>query len=255
MEGIAMPEPIIQLEGLTKLYKNNRGVSNITLEVMRGEVYGFFGPNGAGKTTLMKIMVGLCQADRGSARLFGYDSKTHFTQAMQKTGVLIETAEAFEYMSGYANLQLAARFYPELAKTRIDEALELVGLLQYKREKVAGYSLGMKQRLGLAAALLSKPELLILDEPTNGLDIEGMVEMRELMVGLAREQGMTFFLSSHMIQEMELMCSRIGIVVDGRLVREGKLSELVDGIHVASLEQLFISSVKQEREKGAIVHA
>jgi ABC-2 type transport system ATP-binding protein len=248
-----MSEPIIQLSGLSKTYKNGRGVDSITLEVRRGDVYGFFGPNGAGKTTVMKILVGLCRADSGSARLFGFDVKTHFTQAMQKTGVLIETAEAFEYMSGYANLVLASRFYPELGKTRIDEVLEQVGLLRYKHEKVAGYSLGMKQRLGLAAALLSKPELLILDEPTNGLDIEGMVEMRELMVSLAREQGMTFFLSSHMIQEMELMCSRIGILVEGRLVCEGPLSELVDGIHVTSLEQLFLSSVKLER--GRVAHA
>jgi ABC-2 type transport system ATP-binding protein len=150
-------------------------------------------------------------------------------------------------------LLLAVRFYPELGKTRIDEVLELVGLLRYKHEKVAGYSLGMKQRLGIAAALLSRPGLLILDEPTNGLDIEGMVDMRELMVSLAREQGLTIFLSSHMIQEMEMMCSRIGIVVEGRLVREGLLSELVDGIHVTSLEQLFISSVKQER--GKALHA
>ncbi|NHN30866.1 ABC transporter ATP-binding protein [Paenibacillus agricola] len=249
-----MSEPIIQLDSLSKTYKNGRGVHNISLEVRRGEVYGFFGPNGAGKTTVMKMLVGLSQADTGSARLFGYDVITHFTQAMQKTGVLIETAEAFEYMSGSANLALAARFYPELGKGRIDEVLELVGLLPYKQEKVAGYSLGMKQRLGLAAALLSKPELLILDEPTNGLDIEGMVDMRELMVSLAREQGMTFFISSHMIQEMELMCSRIGIIVEGRLVREGALNELVDGVHVASLEQLFMASVKQERGKAAHVH-
>lgn len=248
-----MSEPIIQLNGISKTFKNGRGIEQITLEVNKGDVYGFFGPNGAGKTTVMKILVGLSRADRGSARLFGYDVSTHFAQAMQKTGALIETAEAFEYMTGYANLVLASRFYPELGKTRIDEVLELVGLQKYKREKVSGYSLGMKQRLGLAAALLSKPELLILDEPTNGLDIEGMVEMRELMVGLAREQGMTFFLSSHMIQEMELMCSRIGILVEGKLVCEGALSELVDGVHVTSLEQLFISSVRQER--GKVAHA
>jgi ABC-2 type transport system ATP-binding protein len=251
--GIQMTIPVIELNGLSKTYKNGRGVDNISLQVQRGEVYGFFGPNGAGKTTVMKILAGLCKADKGSAKLFGYDVTTHYTQAMRKTGVLIETAEAFDYMSGYGNLQLASRYYPELPKSRIDEVLELVGLSRYKKEKVAGYSLGMKQRLGLAAAMLSEPELLVLDEPTNGLDIEGMVEMRELMVSLARDHGMTFFLSSHLIQEMELMCSRIGILYEGRLVREGLLTELVDGVNIPSLEQLFISSVKEERGKLAHV--
>ncbi|MFD0681593.1 MULTISPECIES: ABC transporter ATP-binding protein [unclassified Paenibacillus] len=246
-----MQEPIVELNGLTKKYSNKRGVEQITLQVERGEVYGFFGPNGAGKTTVMKIITGLCRADQGSARLFGYDITTHYTQAMQKTGVLIETAEAFEYMSGYKNLQLASRLYPELGKSRIDEVLELVGLAKYKHEKVAGYSLGMKQRLGIAAALLSRPELLILDEPTNGLDIEGMVEMRKMMALLASEQGMTFFLSSHMIQEMELLCTRIGIVYEGRLIQEGLLSDLVNVQAQGSLEQLFINSIQEERGRRA----
>jgi ABC-2 type transport system ATP-binding protein len=127
--------------------------------------------------------------------------------------------------------------------------LELVGLAKFKHEKVTGYSLGMKQRLGIAAALLSAPELLILDEPTNGLDIEGMVEVRKLMARLADEQGMTIFLSSHLIQEMEMLCTRIGIVYEGRLIQEGELSELVDGQAHASLEQLFLTSIQSERER------
>ncbi|MDF2964533.1 MAG: ATP-binding cassette protein [Paenibacillus sp.] len=244
-----MQEPIIQINGLSKKYSNSRGVENISLEVMRGQVYGFFGPNGAGKTTVMKIMTGLCRADQGTARLFGYDITAHFTQAMQKTGVLIETAEAFDYMSGYKNLLLASRFYPELVMSRIDEVLELVGLAEYKHEKVAGYSLGMKQRLGIAAALLSGPELLILDEPTNGLDIEGMVEMREMLAALARGKGITIFLSSHMIQEMELLCTNIGIVYEGRIIQEGLISDLIDRESHGSLEQLFLSSIQEERRR------
>jgi ABC-2 type transport system ATP-binding protein len=240
-------EYVIEVSGLTKKYNNNRGIENMSFNVAKGEIYGFFGPNGSGKTTLMKILTGLSRADKGKASLLGYDIASQFEQAMSKVGSLIETADAYTYMSGYHNLVLAARFYPNLPRKRIDEVLELVGLTPYAKEKVANYSLGMKQRLGLASALLSSPELVILDEPTNGLDIEGMVDVRETIKRLAKEQGITFFISSHLIREMELMCSRIGIVYQGRFIKEASMSELEQSPY-ESLEQYFLAQISQERE-------
>lgn len=245
-------EYIIEVSELTKKYSNNRGIENISFNVAKGEIYGFFGPNGSGKTTVMKILTGLCRADKGKASLFGYDIASQFEQAMGKVGSLIETAEAYTYMSGYQNLVLAARFYPGLPRKRIDEVLELVGLAPYAKEKVANYSLGMKQRLGLASALLSSPWLVILDEPTNGLDIEGMVDVRETIIRLAKEQGITFFISSHLIREMELMCSRIGIIYQGRFIKEAGRNELEQSPY-ESLEQYFLAQISQERESAPYV--
>ena len=245
-------DKIVEVEAVTKLYRNRRGIRDVTLNVRQGDVYGLFGPNGAGKTTLMKTMVGLSRADKGTIKLFGHDVTTRYEQAMGKVGVLIETAEAYEYMSGRKNLELAARMYPELQAKRVDEVLELVGLTAVQHERAGKYSLGMKQRLGLAAAMISKPELLILDEPTNGLDIEGTVQIRELVKRLAREERTTFLISSHLIREMELMCNRIGIVHDGRMIREGDCRELLEG-RFASLEELYMHEVEQDRR--AMAHA
>jgi ABC-2 type transport system ATP-binding protein len=247
-----MMQKIVEIEGLTKVFSNKRGIHDVTMTVEHGDIYGFFGPNGAGKTTVMKIMTGLARANKGKVRLFGYDVETHFEQAMAKVGVLIETAEAYTYMSGRRNLELAARFYPEVEKQRIDEVLEIVGLTSFQHEKVAGYSLGMKQRLGLASAILSRPELLILDEPTNGLDIEGMVQIREIILKLAKEERITFLISSHLIHEMELMCNRIGIIYGGKLIREGVPSALLEG-RFATLEELFLHEVSEERKVAAHV--
>ncbi|MGG1513976.1 ATP-binding cassette domain-containing protein [Paenibacillus oryzisoli] len=241
--------PVLELRGVTKIFSNRRGIHDISLMVNRGDIYGFFGPNGAGKTTVMKMLTGLARPQQGQLRLFGHDVGTRFEQAMAKVGVLIETAEAFTYMSARRNLEQAARFYPQLPKGRIDEVLELTGLSPYAHEKVAGYSLGMKQRLGLAAALLGEPELLILDEPTNGLDIEGMVQIRELIARLAREQGITIFLSSHFIGEMEQLCSRIGILHEGRLIREAAISTLLQ--ERGTLEAAYLHELNQVRGQAA----
>ncbi|UKS25139.1 ATP-binding cassette domain-containing protein [Paenibacillus sp. HWE-109] len=240
---------IVEINNLTKMYKNKRGIQEVNMTVQQGDIYGFFGPNGAGKTTVMKIMTGLARPQQGHVKLFGHDVSTQYEQAMSKVGVLIETAEAFTFMSGRKNLELAARFYPGIGKQRVDEVLEIVGLTPFQQEKVAGYSLGMKQRLGLAAAMLSKPELLILDEPTNGLDIEGMVHIREIILRLAREERITFLISSHLIHEMELMCNRMGIIHQGRLVREGLISELAKGS--ASLEEAYLREITEVRRLAA----
>lgn len=238
-------EKVLEINDLTKIYPNKRGIKNISLEINQGDIFGLLGPNGAGKTTLMKIITGLCRADQGMVKILGFNPLDQFEQAMARVGCIIEVANAYEYMSGQKNLELAARFYPQLNKTRIDEVLEIVGLSEFKKEKVEHYSLGMKQRLALASAILAYPEFVILDEPTNGLDIEGMVEIRKMIMDLAREHRVTFFISSHLAHEMELMCNRIGIINHGKLIREGMISELLS--NYSSLEDFFIQQTRDER--------
>lgn len=245
-------EPIIEVEQAAKLHRNGRGIRDISLTVYRGDIFGLFGPNGAGKTTLLKLITGLCAPDRGNVRLFGHPVAERFEQAMKRVGCLIETADAYEYMSAYDQMRMAARFYPDLPAGRIAETLECVGLTPYAHEKVRNYSLGMKQKLAIALALLSEPELVILDEPTNGLDIEGRVEFRNLVWRLAREKGIAFLISSHLIQEMERQCNRIGILYGGSLIRQGTMEELT-GEGQTSLEQLYLSEIQQV--KGSAAHA
>jgi ABC-2 type transport system ATP-binding protein len=239
-------EKILEAKDITKKYKNNRGVENISFDIYKGDVFGFLGPNGAGKTTLMKIITGLVKADKGDVKVFGYSLFNEFEKAMQKVGAIVEDAVAFEYMSAYNNLKLAARFYPEVNKKRIEEVLELVGLTEFKEEKVSDFSLGMKQRLALASALLSNPEFVILDEPTNGLDIEGIVEIRNTIKNLAKDRGISFFISSHQIHEIELTCNRVGIIYNGKLIREGQVSEILKN-NSESLEDFFIRQLKENR--------
>ncbi|MDF2720223.1 MAG: transporter [Paenibacillus sp.] len=243
-------ETILQVRQLNKRYRNGRGVRDVSFEVRRGDVFGLFGPNGSGKTTVLKIISGLCRADGGSVSLFGSDAAEQFEQAMDRVGCIVETADAYDYMSGRDNLKLAARLYPDLPRTRIDEVLEWVGLTPYGHEKAAGYSLGMRQRLALAAALLNEPELVILDEPSNGLDIEGTVELRELILSLSEQNGTAFLLSSHQLDEMERICSRIGFMYGGALIREGGVDELIGG---GSLEQAYLSEIRKAKESAAHV--
>lgn len=248
---MASLNPLLQADAVSKRYGNGRGVREASLDLSAGEIYGLIGPNGAGKTTLLKMIVGLLHPDTGSIRLFGHSLDQAFERAMARVGCLIETADAYEYMSAYDNLKLASRFYPDLPKTRIDEALEQVGLAAYRREKVRGYSLGMKQRLGLASALLADPRLVVLDEPANGLDVEGMADVRRTIVQLARERGIAFLVSSHLIHDLGMIADRIGIMKEGRLIRQGAVRELVQDDQ--TLEQYVLAQLRQQEE--AEVHA
>lgn len=243
-------ERVLSVQNITKLYKKNRGVRDISFDVYRGEVFGFLGPNGAGKTTIMKVITGLVKPQSGSVEIFGCDLERDFEGAMKRVGAVIETADSYEYMSAYRNLRLASRFYCDVKPERIDEVLELVGLMEFKKEEVRKFSLGMKQRLSLAAALLSKPELVILDEPTNSLDIEGVVDIRNLIKRLSREEGITFFISSHIIHEIEMTCTRTGIIYGGSLISLVPMEEVrKQGI---SLEEYFLKCVKESRGEVAI---
>lgn len=242
---------LLEVSEVSKLYKNGRGVRNVSFGVSKGDIFGFIGPNGAGKTTLLKIIMGLLRPDSGNIRIFGHNVSDRFEQAMEHVGCIIETADAYDYMSGYDNLKLSARFYPALPKQRVDQVLEQVGLAPYKNERVTGYSLGMKQRLALASALLSNPQLVILDEPTNGLDIEGMVDFRKTVRQLAEEEEITFLISSHMIHDLSMIVNRIGIMHNGNLIRLGKVNELIN--EKMTLEQYVVSQIQNLKE--ADVHA
>lgn len=234
-------EKAISIKGLTKIFKNGRGITDINIEVDKGEIFGFLGPNGAGKTTAMKIMTGLMHADSGDVSIFGSSITHDYVNAMRRTGCIIEMAESYPYLTAYENLKCFSRYYPDVDEKRIDECLEISGMLKYKKEKVRKFSLGMKQRLGIAAAILSRPEVLILDEPLNGLDVEGMIDMRNLIKRLAGEAGTTFFISSHLIHDVELTCTKIGVIYGGRLINVDYTRNIL--MNYSSLENYFISEV------------
>ncbi|MGG6312718.1 ABC transporter ATP-binding protein [Paenibacillus macerans] len=243
-------EAILEVDRVTKRFRNQRGINQISLDVGEGEIMGMFGQNGAGKTTLLKTITGLCRPDEGTIRLFGYDLVAQFEQAMHQVGCVIEAADAYDYMTGKQNLRQAARYYPQLSQSRVDEVLEQTGLAPYKNERAKHYSLGMKQRLALAAALLPNPKLVILDEPTNGLDIEGMVELRQTIERLAREAGIGFLISSHMLSHLEPIVTKIGIIHHGDLVRCGNRFQLVPpGM---PLEDYYLEAI--QAKKGAEEH-
>ncbi|MDR6551426.1 ATP-binding cassette domain-containing protein [Paenibacillus qinlingensis] len=230
----------IEITGLTKSFTNGRGISDLNLDVDQGDIFGFLGPNGAGKTTAMKMITGLMKPDRGDVKIFGASVAEDYVNAMKYVGCIIETAESYPYLTANENLKLFARFYPGVDQRRIDECLEITGMLKYKNEKSQKFSLGMKQRLGIAAAILSRPKLLILDEPLNGLDVEGMLEMRKLIKQLSQE-GTTFFISSHLIHDVELTCTRIGIIYGGKLVNVEYTQNILS--FYSSLENYFVSEV------------
>jgi ABC-2 type transport system ATP-binding protein len=231
----------IVIEDLSKIYKNNRGIQNLNLEIDRGEIFGFLGPNGAGKTTTMKIMVGLMKADKGDIRINGYSISSDYEKAMKDIGCIVENVTPFSYMSAYENMKLCGRFHKEVDETRIDECLEITGLIKYKNEKIKNYSLGMKQRLGISMAILSNPKIIILDEPFNGLDVEGMVEMRKLIINMSKKNKTTFFISSHLIHDIELTCDKVGILYGGRLISVEKTSNILK--NYSSLENYYLSEV------------
>lgn len=231
----------IEIRGLTKVYKNQRGIRDIDLDVYEGDIFALLGPNGAGKTTAMKIMTGMMAPDAGDIRIFGHSIRTDFEKALAPVGCIVETASHYNYLTAADNLRVVARFFGLQDPARIDQVLEITGIRKYKNEKVSAFSLGMKQRLGIAAAILPHPRLLVLDEPLNGLDVEGMVEMRNLIKGLAASENTTFFISSHLVHDVERTCDRIGVLLDGRMVGVSNTADILRD-H-ATLESFFMSEV------------
>jgi ABC-2 type transport system ATP-binding protein len=222
-------DTVVQTHELTKRYGDRLAADRVSMTVRRGEVYGFLGPNGAGKTTTLRMILGLIRPSSGSARVLGSPAGT--AEVTARVGALVEGPGFYPYLSGRDNLRVMAR-YRHLPETAAEEALERVGLAGRGGDKFKSYSLGMKQRLGVASALMGDPDLVVLDEPTNGLDPAGMVDMRRLITGLA-DGGQTVLLSSHLLDEVQEICDRVGVINNGVLLMESTVSELRGGASLA----------------------
>ena len=211
-------DPLVRIQGVSKTISSKNIIHDFTLDIPYGVVFGFLGPNGAGKTTMIKMMLGLSSMSKGEILIEGHSIKTKFKQAIAHVGAIVENPEMYPFLTGYQNLLHFARMSPGVTKSRIDEVIHQVGLENRIHSKLKTYSLGMRQRLGIAQAILHRPKLLILDEPTNGLDPQGIKELRQHLQKLSREQHTTVFISSHVLSEMELMCDRVAIIQHGKLL-------------------------------------
>lgn len=219
-----MGKKVLELKNVSKSFGKRKIIDNLNLEVEEGEIYGFLGPNGSGKTTTIKMILRLINSDSGEIKVNGYDTKKQFEKAMECIGAIVENPDLYKYMSGIDNLRLHARIR-NIDEKRIKEVLELVELKGREKDKVGKYSLGMKQRLGLALTLLHKPKVLILDEPTNGLDPAGIKKLRDILKEISHKEGVAVFVSSHILSEMQLMCDRVAVLDNGKIAKVEKISD------------------------------
>lgn len=222
-----MSSVTLSVKDLRKKIGKKEIIKGISFELHKGEVFGFLGPNGAGKTTTIRMLVGLIKPTSGSISVCGYDLKKDFSKAMAHLGCIVENPELYPYLSGWDNLAHFARMLEGVSEERIREVTELVGLSERIRDRVKTYSLGMRQRLGIAQALLGNPSILILDEPTNGLDPAGIREMREFIRFLAEKEGLSVLVSSHLLSEIQLLCDRVAIISKGRVIKTDTVSLLL----------------------------
>ena len=218
----------VETHGLTKRFGGRTAVNGVDLVVPRGCAFGYLGPNGAGKTTLIRVLLGLTHADAGTMKLLGHSVPAHRDVALARVGAIVDEPRFHQHLTGRQNLQILAAAREQAATARIESALDRVGILHRANDKVSKYSMGMRQRLGVAACLLGDPHLLILDEPMNGLDPAGMADMREMILSLVAE-GRTVVLSSHLLDEIERTCDAVAIVDQGRIIRQGPINELLAG--------------------------
>jgi ABC-2 type transport system ATP-binding protein len=212
-----MTETVLQVDHVSKVIGKKTILHDVSLSVERGEIFGLLGPNGSGKTTLIRTVVGLIKETEGTIIVNGFPLKEQFTSAMKSIGAIIENPEFYDYLTGYQNLKHFANMHEGITSERLDEVIALVKLENSIHAKVKTYSLGMRQRLGVAQAILHKPALLLLDEPTNGLDPAGMREFRTYLQTLCREEGISILIASHLLKEVEALCDRVGIIQDGEL--------------------------------------
>ena len=233
---------LLKIAGLTKVIKKKKILDDIHLTVNSGEIVGFLGPNGAGKTTTIKTIMGLFSITKGQITVCGYDIKTDFENAMQNIGGIIENPDLYKRMTGRQNLEYFASMYKNVKKENIDEVVKLVKMSERINDKVKTYSLGMCQRIGIAQALLHNPRLLVLDEPTNGLDPIGIKELRDLLKYLSKEADVGVFISSHLLSEMELMCDRIYIIDNGVMIGEKTISEVQEPEDEAIYKYTFVTN-------------
>jgi ABC-2 type transport system ATP-binding protein len=221
--------PLLSARNLVKDYGSFRAVQDVSFEVYPGDVLGFLGPNGAGKSTTLRMLLSLIRPTEGAIQIFGQDLHTHRTSILSRIGCIIEKPDFYKYLSARKNLQLFARWSAtDIPNQKIDELLEFVGLGDRGKDKVAGFSHGMRQRLGIAQALLNDPELILLDEPTTGLDPQGIIEVRELILRLKNERNKTIVLSSHLLSEIELIANRMVIINKGKALVQGEVAQLLN---------------------------
>lgn len=224
-----MPEQadvVLSVNNVKKRFKDKWIIKGVSFQIFAGEIFGFLGPNGSGKTTTIRMLVDLIKPTEGTIMLCGKDVQREHDEALRHVGSIVENPEMYSYLTGWENLEQFARMMPGVTKQRILEVVKIVGLTQSIHDKVKTYSLGMRQRLGIAQALLGKPKLLILDEPTNGLDPQGIKELRDFIRRLAAE-GMSLFISSHLLSEIQMMCDRVAIIHHGEVIAVGKVDELL----------------------------
>lgn len=242
-------ENIIQTNQLTKIIDGKELVKAVNIHVKRGEIYGFLGPNGAGKTTVMKMLTNLWKPSSGTVELFGETLTPTSYEVLKRMGSIIEFPCFYEHMSGRDNLQLHCEYMGYYVPGSVDHALEMLGLQEAGNQPVKRYSLGMKQRLGIARAILCRPELLVLDEPTNGLDPAGMKQLRDLFQMLCTEYGITILISSHILSEVESIADTIGVIDHGKMMREISMQE------ISEMNTAYIELVVQDTKKAAYVLA
>jgi ABC-type multidrug transport system ATPase subunit len=236
--------PILEVKSLSKKFKDFQAVNNLSFTVNTGDVYGFLGPNGAGKSTTIRMILSLIYPSNGDVFLFGNSIKTHRASIMKKVGAIVERPDFYGSLSAKKNLEILAKMQmEEVSKNRISETLEWVGLLDRADSKVKTFSQGMKQRLGIAQALIHNPELIILDEPTNGLDPHGMKDIREMIISLNKDYNKTIFLSSHILSEVEILANRMIIINKGEKLVEGNVNEiLLSGKQNLTVEVVDVNS-------------
>ena len=236
----------MKIENLKKEYNKKIILNNINLNVKEGRIYGFLGPNGAGKSTTIRIILGLIKEYNGDIKIFNCNLSKNRIEILERIGALVESPAYYEHLSAYDNLKVWA-IMKNVALSRIDEVLNIVNLYNNKDKKVKNFSLGMKQRLGIAQALINNPDFLILDEPTNGLDPMGIREIRNLIVSLSKKHNKTILISSHLLSEVELMVDDVGIINNGNLLYEGALDKLKEKYNsLTTLEEIFIKLVEGE---------
>ena len=260
-----MQNIILKCEDLHKSFRKKEILKGVSLEVSNGDILGFIGPNGAGKTTTIKLILGLQRIGSGRVTINGFDIQKNFEKAIAKVGAIIENPDLYMYLSGYDNLKLISNLYKGIDEKRIQEVIKLVGLENRINDKVSRYSLGMRQRLGVAQAILHKPNLLILDEPTNGLDPEGIKDLRNLLIKLAKEENMGILISSHNLAELESFCNKVCIIKNGVIVETSDLEtvkkEASEGNYIIEVDdskraRIIIGDVAEATDNTHIqVHA
>ena len=237
----------LSIKNITKIYGKKKAADHVSFDIQEGEIFGFLGPNGAGKTTVIKSILGFIFPDEGEVYINGYNTKKQYEKAMASVGGIVENPEMYLNLSARKNIEMYARLHGNISKERIDEVINEVGLSGRSKDPIKKYSLGMKQRIGLAQAMVHKPKLLILDEPTNGLDPTGIHQLRDVLKRYAHEQGGAVMVSSHILSEMQLLCDRVGIINNGKLISVCSMEEL-EKMNSASRYTIKVSDTEKTKE-------